>query len=219
MSRVDKVEVHQQPERRGRGRPKTRSDDEQAAAIVAQARALFLAGGYGRTTMDEIAAACRISKRTLYRLFPAKIDLFAAIIEEHRFSMLALPGDYDQLSLVDAIAAIFRVDIGDAENRERMALVGFVLSEMRQFPELGKVVHVHGAEPSRAMLAAWLARQAERGRIRIANPGYTARMLMDLIFGAIPLKHSDLPEWPEEHDRSNYLREAIRLMVEGMVPR
>ncbi|GLK83554.1 TetR/AcrR family transcriptional regulator [Ancylobacter defluvii] len=213
------LEEDRLPQKRGRGRPKARSDDEQAAAIVTQARALFLAGGYGRTTMDEIAAACRISKRTLYRLFPAKIDLFAAIVEEHRFTMLALPGDYDQLSLIDAIAAIFRVDIGDAENQERMALVGFVLAEIRQFPELGNVVRIHGADPSRAELTAWLARQAERGRIRLANPEYTARMLMDLIFGAVPLKQPGLPDWPRETDRRNYLREAIRLIVEGMMPR
>ncbi|MCB4767391.1 TetR/AcrR family transcriptional regulator [Ancylobacter sp. Lp-2] len=205
--------------KRGRGRPKARSDAEQAAEIVTQARALFVAGGYGRTTMDEIAAECRISKRTLYRLFPAKIDLFAAIIEQHRFAMLALPGDYDHLSLVDAIAAIFRVDIDDAEHQERMAMVSMVLAELRHFPELGNVVRVHGADPSRAELTAWLAREAARGRIRIGSPEYTARMLMDLIFGAVPLKLPELPDWPEEADRRTYLREAIRLMVEGMVPR
>lgn len=212
--------MEEQAERRGRGRPKARPDAEQAAAIIATARALFIEGGYGCTTMDEIAAACRISKRTLYRLFPAKIDLFAAIIATHRTSMLALPGDYDDLPLAEALEAIFRLGIDDEENAERLALVGFVLAEMRQFPELGTIVRTHGADPSRAALAAWLARQAERGRIRIASPEHTAQMLMDLTFGALPLKLSGLPDWPlGPQDRRVYLREAIRLMVEGMAPR
>lgn len=214
------MEADQQLRKRGRGRPKARTDAEQAAAIVTQARALFIEGGYGRTTMDEIAAACRMSKRTLYRLFPAKIDLFAAIIATHRSTMLALPGDYDHLPLAEALEAIFRIGIDDAENRERLALVGFVLAEMRQFPELGTIVRIHGADPSRAELAAWLARQAALGRIRIANAEHAAQMLMDLTFGALPLKLSGLPDWPvPDQHRRDYGREAIRLFVEGMVPR
>ena len=216
----DVIEAERQVQKRGRGRPKARTDAEQMAAIVGCARVLFVEGGYGRTTMDEIAAACRISKRTLYRLFPAKVDLFAAIIASHRPTMLALPGEYDHLPLVEALEAIFRVDIDDAENRERMALVGFVLAEMRHVPELAAIVRQHGADPSRAELAGWLARQAEKGRICIADPDRTAQMLMDVTFGALPLKVSGLPDWPvADHDRRDYAREAIRLLVEGMAPR
>ena len=79
-----------------RGRPKARPDAQERQRIVVAARELFLEAGYGGTRMDEVAARCGVSKRTLYRLFPAKTDLFRVMVADHRRSMLALPRDPDE---------------------------------------------------------------------------------------------------------------------------
>ena len=69
---------------RRRGRPKTAPDEHQRACIVERARQLFVANGYGRTTTEDVATACHISKQTLYRLFEGKCGLFTAVVEAHR---------------------------------------------------------------------------------------------------------------------------------------
>lgn len=48
--------------------------------VVAEAKRLFYQYGFRRITMDEIAANLRMSKKTLYALFPSKEELVRAVI-------------------------------------------------------------------------------------------------------------------------------------------
>src|SRR5262249_22306431 len=50
------------------------------ARMVRTGRELFLARGYGATSLNEIARAARVSKATLYARFPSKADLLRAVI-------------------------------------------------------------------------------------------------------------------------------------------
>lgn len=61
-----------------RGRPK---DAAKEAAIVEAARDLFLAHGLAAVSMDAVAAAAGVSKRTVYSRFADKEALFYAVIE------------------------------------------------------------------------------------------------------------------------------------------
>ncbi len=166
---------------RPRGRPKLMSDAAQRALIVEGARKLLIDKGYARTTTDDVAAVCRISKQTLYRHFPGKPALFAAIVESHRHSMLALPGDYGDMPLARALETIFRIDIDAKADKERVALLRFIMVESRQFPELEQILRRHGADPARAELAQWLAARARQKQITIDDAGSTALILMDMI--------------------------------------
>ena len=56
------------------------------AAILATARALFLADGFERTSMDAIAAAAAVSKRTVYDYYGDKRALLLAVVEQDRKS-------------------------------------------------------------------------------------------------------------------------------------
>ncbi len=56
--------------------------ESRKTAAVEAATVVFLRYGYARTTMAELAAAAGLSRPTLYELFPAKDDLFAAVIEQ-----------------------------------------------------------------------------------------------------------------------------------------
>ncbi len=203
--------------RRGRGRPKVISDEQQAAAIAREARDLFVERGYARTPMEEIAARCHISKRTLYRLFPNKTEVFGAIVDQHRQTMLALPGDYDDLPLEEAIDRIFLVDIDEEAHRKRSEVIRLAILEGRRYPELAALLHQRGADKSRLMLAEWLEAQARRGRIEIEDAGMTAGILMDMVFGVIALKQErGVPRWPGDDDRRAVLRRTIRIFVNGV---
>jgi AcrR family transcriptional regulator len=195
------------------------SDADQALSIARQARDLFFERGYARTTMEDIVARCRISKSTLYRLFPNKTEVLGAIIDDHRQAMLALPGDYDDLPINEALARIFLIEIDDESNYARMALVHFVIVEARQFPELRALLHERGGDRSRQDLARWLKRQQARGRIDVPDAGDAAKALMDLIFGAIVVKSETVHEWPGRRERIRYLRNCISMFTRGILPR
>ncbi len=201
-----------------RGRPKLVSDEQLRARVVEDAFQLFVAHGYGRTTMDEVAATCRMSKRTLYRLFPGKLELFIAVVDAHRRSMLALPGDYEGLPLDRALEQIFRIDISPAEEQARTALIRLVVGEVRQFPELGEVLRRHGGDRSRAELAAWLSARHEAGQMVIDDAAAMARMLMDMIFGAVLSKATGELDWPGGDARRSHVRRCIRVFLHGSLP-
>lgn len=195
------------------------SDEAQRALIVKDATKLLIEKGYGRTTTEDVAARCRISKQTLYRHFPGKHALFAAIVDSHRQSMLALPGDYANLPLDEALERIFRTDIDPQADRERVALLTLVVLEAQQLPELEDILQRHGGERSRAELAKWLGEQCRRGLMRIDDLDSAAGILMDMIFGAVIFKLGRGVKWPAQSERNAHIRRCVSIFLGGVMPR
>ena len=202
---------------RRRGRPKVVPDDRQRDHVVETGRLLFLERGFGRTTMGEVAARARISKQTLYRFFANKSALFAAVIEVHRHSMLALPGDYDHLPVAEALAAIARLDIDPEEDRERHALLEMAFHESVAHPELRDTILIHGVEMARADLSHWLAARAATEPLQIDDPAGLARIFMDMVFGATRPPRPGETEPPQARRRR--LEQCIDVFLRGTLPR
>jgi AcrR family transcriptional regulator len=67
--------------------------------ILEAAYALFRRRGYSRVSMDEIAAATTVTKRTLYYHFESKDQLLAAVLEaQHELALAAFRTFGDRLS-------------------------------------------------------------------------------------------------------------------------
>ncbi|MFG1465684.1 TetR/AcrR family transcriptional regulator [Xanthobacter sp. DSM 24535] len=207
------------PLRRSRGRPKTVLDATRRKEIVAQALQIFRELGYARLTTDAVAARCRISKQTLYRLFPSKTDLIAAIIETHRESMIALPRDDDHLSLAEALDRIFFNDIGDDADRERFAFLQFLFVEAAVNPELDAISEKYGRHVTLSLVSEWIARQCALGRIEVPDVQDAARMLMDMVVGSVASARRGAMEWPGSERRRDYVRECIRVFLGGVATR
>ena len=204
---------------RGRGRPKTAPDDEQRAVIVAAAKRLFLKKGYGNATTDDLTCCCKISKQTLYRLFPNKCALFAAVVTASKPSWLNFAAADDSMELEEALARIFCIDIGPEADQERLDLIRLVVTESQYSPELARIIRENGADVSRAELASWLTRQAKLGRIVVDDADSMARMLIDMIFGAIILKGGGDMAWPGSLDRKAHICRCISIFLNGARPR
>ena len=56
--------------------------EERRQEILDAAGRAFIEKGYATTTMQEIATACDLAPGTLYRYFPGKSDLIAAVVGE-----------------------------------------------------------------------------------------------------------------------------------------
>lgn len=199
------------PLKRGRGRPKAVTDQDRRASIIETARRTFMELGLVGTTTDIVASRCKISKQTLYRLFPSKAELFVAVVAAHRQTMLDLPRPPDEEApLAETIARIFMIDIGVEQEREREAFIHMVMREYHQVPDLVEILFREGPETSRRQLAEWLAEQVKKGKLQLEDPMNGARMLMDLLFsGPGPLKWKDLTE------RRRHMEQAIGIFVRG----
>jgi AcrR family transcriptional regulator len=204
--------------RRGKGRPPSSPDESKRQMIADVTSRLFIEHGYQGVTMAQVAAAAHVSLSTIYRLFPGKPQLFSAIVEWHRHSMMALPGDYDALPIETALEKIFWVDLDSASERRRGELVRRIVAESRKIPELQPMFHDQGPEYSRRLLTEWLERQQVSGRIRVVDAAILAGMLMDIAFGMSSPKFSGDPDWDGSSERTNYLRTCFAMIVGGLKP-
>lgn len=206
--------------RRPRGRPRTASDETKRTAIIVEARKIFSELGYAGTTMELVATRCKISKQTLYKLFASKTELFMAMIAVHRASMVALPRDEDEtLPLPETLEKIFMIDMEEEAESERQAFIHFIVGEAEHFPEIAGLLHSHGVQQSRILLAAWLQTQNERGRLDVGNTESGARMLLSMVMGALAPLPGNLDNWPSRQARNDHLRQCFNIFLNGALPR
>src|SRR5579862_3700728 len=71
-------------ERKGERKVERRSgQDARLATLIAAAEGVFLQKGYHLATMNDVAQAAGMSKKTIYALVDSKIELFFAILADH----------------------------------------------------------------------------------------------------------------------------------------
>lgn len=199
--------------RRSPGRPKTHTDAERRAAIVDVARRTFTEFGYLGTTTDEVAARCRISKQTLYKLFPSKSDIFLAVVRAHRRMMLDLPRPAEEDDPVETVLEkIFMIEIDQQAESERAAFIHAIVEESVSAPELSDILRREGVDLARRQLAAWLDEQGSKGGLQLEDSESAAQMLMDMMLGAVrPLGRI----WDSRELRQEHLRRCIRVFING----
>ncbi|NLS74111.1 TetR/AcrR family transcriptional regulator [Bradyrhizobium brasilense] len=100
-----------------------RSAEPTRRRILAAAYVLFRQRGYSRVSMDEIASATRVTKRTLYNHFQSKDQLLAFVLEaQNELALAAFATFGDKLSGSPAaiIDGLFR-DLAVWADRPRWA--------------------------------------------------------------------------------------------------
>jgi AcrR family transcriptional regulator len=192
------TEMKSSLERRCRGRPQLRPDDETRQIIYDAARHEFAANGYAATSTEMVARRAGISTKTLYRLIPNKAALFEAMVSD-RLDRLLLDVNLQAVEDVDFETALTSVLLGCANlslDNEVVALQRTVLQEANQFSDLAATFYRNGIARLIVALGDWLRAQIKRGKIKLDNPDETAGILIGMIasapqraaiYGGVPL--------------------------------
>ncbi|WP_162605455.1 TetR/AcrR family transcriptional regulator [Jiangella ureilytica] len=166
---------------RGRGAPKE-------PLILDAARDVFLRRGFGPAAVDEIAAIAAISKVTLYKYFPSKELLFAAVIrrdieaaerrsDDHLDALAAttdLPGD---------LRAFAREFVTTVTGPDLLRMRRLVASEAERFPDLARTWDEHGRLRGLRTLRRLFGALAERGLLA-GDMDVAAEQFLWLLLGA-----------------------------------
>jgi TetR/AcrR family transcriptional repressor of mexJK operon len=178
-------------------------DDEQTRAarkrtqIQRAAIREFLRNGYSATSMDEVAAAARVSKQTIYKHFGGKEGLFLAIINDTVGEVLLELFDRIDVrigtsgDLEGDLYALGRRSITMIMRPELLALRRLMIGEASRFPRLGQVWWQGGPGKMTAELAPHLKRLAEQGELVIDDPELAAEQFHWLVL-SIPLNRAML---------------------------
>ena len=167
-----------------------RRKSKKRAAVLEAATDLFLSGGFSGTSMDRIAEAANVSKRTVYDHFPSKDDLFHAISEEILLKVEEMPvHTYSADEPLDeqllAIGDAFARTITDPKF---MKLSRVVISRYIQSPALAQNTGKAHGRLRRDMIAFFKAGKRD-GRLKIRNAERAAGQFCGLI--------KEVAFWPE----------------------
>ena len=155
-------------------------------ALVDAARTLFTEQGYAATGTEEIVAAARVTRGALYHHFHDKIDLFRAVMEqiarevaEHlidaELSRPAAPSPADAWDEVrDGLRAFLDLCVVTDDFQRIVLVEGPAVLGHEAWDEL---VARHGSN----LLAEWLSRAVEQGRIAPVPIQPLTRLLIAMI--------------------------------------
>ncbi len=169
---------------------KPRRKSPKRAAVIEAATEEFLSHGFTGTSMDRIAEAANVSKRTVYDHFPSKDDLFQAIIDEILERVRDMPAhEYsEEKELEEQLLAIGGTFASTITSKDFMKLSRVVISRFIQSPEWAhNTVKAH-ARLRQDMIAFFKAGKRD-GRLRVNDPEKAAAQFCGLI--------KEIAFWPE----------------------
>lgn len=122
------------------GRLTQAESDRLHESILDTAEELFLARGYGATSMDAVAAASGASKKTIYSRYGSKKDLFLAV-NERTLIQCFHPVHVTEGSFEDKLYFVSLELLRNLLNPKLVKIYGIVVGEARRHPEMAKYTH------------------------------------------------------------------------------
>ena len=180
------AEIEPPDDRRCRGRPQVRPDDETRAIIYDAARHAFAGSGYAATSMEEVARRAGVSTKTLYRLVPNKASLFEGMVTDRldRFVSSVRLDAVDHAGIEEALYTALMACADLTLDEEVIAIQRMMLQETGKHSDLAGTFYENAIVRTTAALADWLRVQQKRGLIELDNFEEAAGMLLGMVASA-----------------------------------
>ncbi len=146
------------------GRPKATELEQRDERILHVAGETFLNFGFGGTTMDAVAGAAGISKRTLYARYADKTVLFNAVLRDliDRWLSPIEESQAGQGTLEDKLLALGRYLVEITLTPQSVGVNRIIVCEAQRQPDFGHLVNEAGRKPAiRSVVSILRHHQAE----------------------------------------------------------
>ncbi|WP_426955470.1 TetR/AcrR family transcriptional regulator [Muricoccus radiodurans] len=184
--------------------------------ILVAAEKAFVALGFHAATVDGIARDARCSKKTVYKFFASKEELFATLLRGLRTEVEALPvpdGADPEVVLRDFLASMAEILLRDRS----LVLMRIAMAEVGRMPTpMSGAGAAEAGNPARLGLERYLAALQREGGHDFGPPHEAARLLIGMALGAF---HHELlaglkAEVPAP-ELSNRIARAVRIFLRG----
>ncbi len=182
--------------------------------MVDAATELFLRDGYGATSLEAVATAAGVSKRTLYARFSGKAALLEVVVA--RLVTEWLPAFDAELGqggeLRDMLLRAARVLLATALTPQALGLYRLVISEIGRFPELALVMRDAGAGIGTERLAGVMAAAG------LADPVWAAEQFMTLVLSVPQRRGLGLGLPLDAAAQADWATRAVDVFLDGARP-
>ncbi|MBU8541057.1 TetR/AcrR family transcriptional regulator [Falsiroseomonas tokyonensis] len=188
--------------------------------LTEAAAEVFMRDGYAAASMDDVARAAGMSKRTLYQYFPSKAALFeatvaAALAPLHVASELEADPDLGR-----ALRGMLQAAAAHLFALRQTGIFRLVISEVNRSPELAEATHRVLFNKGAGSLQRRIAAEVARGNIRLQDEEAAARMLFGMALGATHFKLLlGVRGEPDAAEVATLARAAVDVFLHGALRR
>ena len=195
------------------GRPSREEAEKIGESILDAATEMFLAQGYGATSIEAIASRLGIAKRTFYARFTDKAALFEAVV--HHIVGKLRPPDMAHLfeggTLEELLLRVGDLALQAATSLDALALQSLVLSESNRFPELAGIALGEGTRQQ--AIEALAMRLTDT--LALDEARFAAAQFLQMVI-SLP-QHAALGIAPKmsKEDHRLWVRRTVSLFLDG----
>lgn len=150
--------------------------------IIKTARLLFLANGYNKSTIDQIAQSALITKRILHGYFKDKDTLLKAVIKDSvgepwtfSFSSRDIMNEEDLFHILYNIASGINETFSQPEYAQ---MIGMCIAEVSTCPEINEMLDKGILRRSLALITQIISSANEKHIVKIENPAFQANIFV-----------------------------------------
>jgi TetR/AcrR family transcriptional regulator, regulator of autoinduction and epiphytic fitness len=162
---------------------------ESRSAIIEAAERLFLERGFGSVSMDELAEASGVARRTLYNQFSSKEEIFREMLlrVSGQLERAFPPGIETQGDVEHVLRLIARMILELHESPAYLGFLRMVVADSRQFPWIAEEFAAV-MDPQTERLTRYLTHLTAIGVLDCCNPLLAAHQFMGML--------NELSLWP-----------------------
>jgi AcrR family transcriptional regulator len=152
------------------------------SAILDGARTVFLRGGFGLATMDDVASAAGVGKQTVYRHFKSKEALFVGLVISMCAQVGALASTQGEQSDVSPEVELRELGWLLAQGLiapDSLRLFRAIVAEAERLPELGRMFYENGPKLVRAIAANILRKRFDESTAALRAATFVQLVLGD----------------------------------------
>lgn len=185
--------------------------------ILRAAHAAFVAKGFTRTRMEEVARGARVANATVYAYFDTKEILFEAVVAQ---ALASYDGLFDAVErtanedVARSLIAYGRVYFRFMADPTVRGVYRTVSAETVHKPELGMMLYRSAHRLLGGVLQRMLTRYVDQGLLAIAEVPVAARMfegMIEHVTLTISMLQGDTA--PPLHPSETYVPEVVRAFV------
>lgn len=203
------------------GRPTREQARQRHEELLDCALDVFLDNGFERSTMDAIAAATGMAKRTIYRLYPDKAALFRAAVQR-AVDRWIVPIEtlyaVETHDLEETLVAIAKMRLESFTSPAGVALQRILNAEGYRFPDLFRLAYEQGTRPALKFIADVLAKHAASGSIVVDDPELVGTAFLSMAVGG-PATGVMWGYVLDPDVLAGRIRVFVRLFLDGVRPR
>ena len=201
--------------------PRQRRKQARPQELLESALALFVEKGFAATRAEEVAQRAGVSKGTLYLYYPSKEELLKAVIEHYLSSRIAATAE--QVRVIQGPMAPVLREMLVAWWQQTYAGPGsgtfkLIISEVRNFPEIGDFYVREVVEPGHALVRTILERGIASGEFRAVDVESAVHSLLLPMIMLCTHKHALGACTEHTIDANKFIAAHVELVLRGLLP-